>query len=465
DFANGLFDSCRDVQMPSSKAKAIGVFCGTDANKCTAKKFLTFMGTSSYAPFNINFNLTNNATTDGPNGTYRMIPLNQTVHPCNLPLNNKSSPCSCQDCEAQCSPLPPPIKPPPRWKILGIDGFIFIGSSVFAGFIILFCIWIICSIITGRNNSSMNDAALVSLNGDSVHSTESAEVSPVDENDINCFDKIGVGMECLLETIFTRWGCMCAKYPIYTLVVGFICCAALIVGISLFKVTTNPVELWSSPDSRARQEMNYYEEHFTPFHRTAQIIITAKDPTPWRREDSGSSPTTRMIGAVLKLDILHEVLDLQNRLANITAYDSKHGVDVRLEDICFAPLSPDNNNCTIQSPLNYFQNSMENLDKSIWDDFHFIRYADYMDHFLYCVRDPTAINDTQNPLLNLPCMGTFGGPVMPFVALGEYEDDKYYTANAVIVTFIINNYKKNSTFIDLAMTWEKEYIRILKDYV
>lgn len=76
------------------------------------------------------------------------------------------------------------------------------------------------------------------------------------------------------------------------------------------------------------------------------------------------------------------MLDLQNAIENITAaYDNE---TVMLKDICLAPLTPYNNNCTILSVLNYFQNSYSILNHSVGDEF-FV-YADYHTHFLYCVR-------------------------------------------------------------------------------
>lgn len=77
-----------------------------------------------------------------------------------------------------------------------------------------------------------------------------------------------------------------------------------------------------------------------------------------------------------------KVLDLQDAIVNITAsYDNE---TVMLKDICLAPLAPYNNNCTILSVLNYFQNSHSVLDHSVGDEFYV--YADYHTHFLYCVR-------------------------------------------------------------------------------
>lgn len=78
----------------------------------------------------------------------------------------------------------------------------------------------------------------------------------------------------------------------------------------------------------------------------------------------------------------NQVLDLQLDIEAIVA--TYKGEKVTLEDICLAPLAPYNNNCTILSVLNYFQNSHAVLDHSIGDDFYV--YADYHSHFLYCVR-------------------------------------------------------------------------------
>lgn len=83
-----------------------------------------------------------------------------------------------------------------------------------------------------------------------------------------------------------------------------------------------------------------------------------------------------------RICILFQVLDLQTAIEHITA--SYNNETVTLQDICLAPLSPYNKNCTILSVLNYFQNSHAMLDHAIGDDFY--TYADYHTHLLYCVR-------------------------------------------------------------------------------
>lgn len=76
------------------------------------------------------------------------------------------------------------------------------------------------------------------------------------------------------------------------------------------------------------------------------------------------------------------MLDLQLDIEKIVAsYDGKN---VTLKDVCLAPLAPYNDNCTILSVLNYFQNSHAMLDHQARDAFYV--YADFHSHFLYCVR-------------------------------------------------------------------------------
>ena len=73
------------------------------------------------------------------------------------------------------------------------------------------------------------------------------------------------------------------------------------------------------------------------------------------------------------------MLDLQLAIEGLVAYYEEE--KVTLKDICLAPLAPYNNNCTILSVLNYFQNSHTQLDRLITDGFWTI--ADFHTHFLY----------------------------------------------------------------------------------
>lgn len=86
------------------------------------------------------------------------------------------------------------------------------------------------------------------------------------------------------------------------------------------------------------------------------------------------------------MQYLLQVLDLQLAVQNLTVWSDKLNRTVSLNDICFKPLSPDNNNCAIMSVLNYFQNSGENIDHEQLDDDGFFVVADYLTHFSFCTR-------------------------------------------------------------------------------
>lgn len=47
----------------------------------------------------------------------------------------------------------------------------------------------------------------------------------------------------------------------------------LSLGIQFIKITIDPVDLWSSPNSQCRQEREYFNTKFKPFFRTTQVII------------------------------------------------------------------------------------------------------------------------------------------------------------------------------------------------
>lgn len=60
------------------------------------------------------------------------------------------------------------------------------------------------------------------------------------------------------------------------LVAGVSAAVALAVGVIYLEVTIDPVELWASPQSRSRQEKDYFDKSFTPFYRTEQVILHAE---------------------------------------------------------------------------------------------------------------------------------------------------------------------------------------------
>ncbi len=60
------------------------------------------------------------------------------------------------------------------------------------------------------------------------------------------------------------------------LFLGISVATALTVGVIYLEVTIDPVELWAAPESRSRQEKDYFDKSFTPFYRTEQVILHAE---------------------------------------------------------------------------------------------------------------------------------------------------------------------------------------------
>ena len=57
-FAEGMFNSCKDVQMPTSNNKAISTLCNEKASACTPAKLLKYFGSTAEnpeTPFDIDF--------------------------------------------------------------------------------------------------------------------------------------------------------------------------------------------------------------------------------------------------------------------------------------------------------------------------------------------------------------------------------------------------------------------------
>lgn len=179
---------------------------------------------------------------------------------------------------------------------------------------------------------------------------------------------MGAKTEKHLEEFFTAWGKVFATYPWFTLLGGLVLVAALGTGIKFLHVTTDPVELWASPQSRSRVEREFFDSSFQPFYRLEQIIIKAVD-LPNIVHNTSNGPMT--FGPVFDKQFLLDVLNLQEDIKNL-------GKDIEnatmLKDICFAPLvsgesTPvETSNCVVQSIWGYFKDDPERLDDTDEDN-------------------------------------------------------------------------------------------------
>ncbi|XP_061110400.1 NPC intracellular cholesterol transporter 1 isoform X2 [Conger conger] len=445
-FTNAMYNACKDVQAPSSNVKALSLLCGKDAKDCNATNWIQYMFDikNGQAPFSII-----PFFTDVP--VANMTPMTNATRGCNESLDD-SGPCSCQDCTLMCGPqpVPPPLTPP--WTILGLDAMVVIMWISYVAFLLVFMGGVLGTWCY-RKRTVLSEYGPI-LDSNIAHSLNSGID---DQGEATCCETLGERFENAMRLLFSRWGSLCVRNPLPVVMSTLVLVTACSVGLAYMRITTNPVDLWSSPGSQAHRDKDYFDTHFGPFFRTEQLIITTTLDLPFNFSPYFGGPDVPF-GAVLDKGVLHQVLDLQDAVENLEA--SYGGEIVKLKDICLAPLAPYNDNCTILSVLNYFQNSHAVLDHWKGDDF--FTYADFHSHFLYCVSAPASLNDTG--MLHDPCLGTYGGPIFPWLVLGGYDGTNYNNATALVITFPVNNYHNDSEKLGKALAWETEFVEFMKNY-
>lgn len=230
--------------------------------------------------------------------------------------------------------------------------------------------------------------------------------------------------------------------------------ASLGFGLRSLHVTTNPVELWASPHSRARVERKFFDSNFGPFYRIEQIIIHATDLPNIKHNTSNGLIE---FGPVFQKHFLLEVFKLQEQIKNINGG--------ALKDICFAPLSApyresaEIEDCAVQSIWGYFQDDLDTFNEAEPDKDGFM--VNYLDRFLKCFNNP----------YDLDCLAGWGGPIDPAVGFGGFlkpgdnlaKNPQYEQATSVILTFLVNN-KDNSSLLGPALDWETRFVELMSNY-
>ena len=297
EYADNLYDSCENVQYPQASTRVIDIMCGT--TECSPDKWLTYLGdpTANHeSPFMMKYYLTSNDSLHGG-----LIAKTYDYMECNTTDINFQ--CSCSDCNAP-NVCPPPPQPPPNtfpyFEITIIVVCVGASLSVFIFFVAL--IAAIVSLtrksgytkIDGSSNSvrrsrdhygTIEDdddsptSSVSSINNADIQDDQTEGVKlpppPPHRSMATCWFQLGSWIEYAIKNVFYHWGKFVAQYWYLVFFFVGIIALALSFGLFFFKITTNPVDLWSSPTSRAREEKAYFDKNFNPFYRTEMIIVTA----------------------------------------------------------------------------------------------------------------------------------------------------------------------------------------------
>ncbi|CAF3696663.1 unnamed protein product [Rotaria sp. Silwood1] len=185
-------------------------------------------------------------------------------------------------------------------------------------------------------------------------------------------------------------------------------------------------------------------KHFEPNNKNN---IDLKYKTPFDAEEKHT------FGPVFEKNFLLDALRLQLFIENFNITKIT-GEIINLNNICFKPLEPDNNYCTIISLFQYHQNNITFI----------LNESFYSSQYLECMQSPLT---QQTKTFQRTCMAKYGGPIDPYMILGSFPINDsvpdYTKAQALIITITINN-KRDSTQLENALLWEKYFLQYMKTY-
>ncbi|RXG72798.1 Niemann-Pick C1 protein [Armadillidium vulgare] len=466
EFVENIYQSCSGVHFASANQRVIEIFCGSYGASCNAVRLFNYLGdykNNEYTPLNIQYEFIENGEASG-----KFKPLNKTTIPCHEAAKD-NYPCTCADCATSCLQIPETWDEPNPWIMFGYDGLavaMCLTAIIFSVvFLILFAychkrskkykaVMVERSMRNPeefRNTVGRHFAGLAEnqrqFNGEDENSLLNGRPTEdlpdyVTAAELSVIDRLTAWTQETVDMLFVKWGTLCAGHPLKVMLVGALVASALCSGIYFLEMTTDPVDLWAAPYSRARLEKRYYDENFEPFYRTAQIFIRPVGFEKFVHDDVSFGP-------VFNESFLLEVMKLQNYIQFELSADVM-GEKVFLDDICNKPLAPDNTNCNIQSLINIWQNSEAVFNSSR-----------KFSHIKTCL---------SNPYLR-ECIATYGGPIMPHVILGGFlgpdetlsKGADFLLADTLVITFPINNYF-NKSRLKPALEWEKALNEYLANY-
>uniref|UniRef100_A0A671VNE3 NPC1 like intracellular cholesterol transporter 1 n=1 Tax=Sparus aurata TaxID=8175 RepID=A0A671VNE3_SPAAU len=466
-FADSAFGSCKNVRIPATGGFAIGTMCGPyGATQCTPQYWYDFQGDSSngLAPLDIDFKLINEGNTTGlPAG---VVPYNGRALKCNETTPTEGEACSCQDCTESCQmiQISPTTSP---FTLLGADGYLVVSIILFCLLTFAFLLYLfVACFLRSRRNRKDEEKGRGKGRGKDQNSND-VNQPLIDPAEVTCTDRNSLVAQAFLSSKFQFWGTLmlfCIPSSFKVLLLSAVVVAVFSAGLKSIELTTDPVELWSATNSRARMEKEFHDTTFDPFFRTNQLILTAPGRKGHQYDSLLFGPTN--FSGIISKELIMQLLELQTRIQNIEFWSEDLNRIASLKDVCFAPLNPVNSSltdCAVNSLPQYFQNSVNNINAKVnMTENGVTAEVDWRDHLIYCLNSPLSFKDITD--LGLSCMADYGAPVFPFLAVGGYKDENFTDAEALILTFSLNNYARDNVKFKVAMQWEQEFINMVQEY-
>lgn len=399
DFMVGAHGSCSGVVVPQTGLPAINMMCG-NAAVCDPESWFGFTGDAQnnpFAPVQVNF--------------VRSLSMEDSMHAPAPPCNYTAAgdlPCSCIDCLATCPVGNEPVLPD-ICTVLSVNCIGFSVGIIF--FVIFVAVFVFLTTREYKKNKKPNPTITKKRRK---------------ENKIIKF----------FQFTFAQIGSFAANNPILVLMVTSWISFGMLFGVLNLNLTTNPIELWSAPESRSRQHLNYFNTRFGPFYRAAQVYLRMEGLEPFVVDNVTYGPAFR-------IEAVRELIKLEDAILAI----GRDNGGVTLEQVCYAPLRP--------------QGSEQLLDQCVS-----MSVASYFGEDRNDINNNTYLNQMQNCLnnyLSFACMAPWGGGADPELAFGGFEGSNILTADTLLINFPITNFLLEEDLRPV-LEWEQKFLDLMHDY-
>ena len=386
-------------------------FIGGGAKNYT--QFLAFLGKKQPflgSPFQINFPRPKGREKEG------MEASDPVSRACND--ENPTYRCACVDCPASCPELP----------TLNEEESCYVGMLPCLSFSVILVYGVFLALLGGMIGGHIWYANHTKRKSERLQLLQDAAPSDdEDEGDIapNAMldrPQSHYGLNSVIDEFFSGLGSTCAKFPLMTIGFSILVVGLLSIGWVRFEVEEDPVRLWVSPSSDTAQEKAFFDENFGPFYRAEQAFVV--------NDTLASGP-----GPVLSWETLQWWADVEARAQRLMP----EGSATTLNDVCFKPTG---DACVTQSILGYFSKDTS-LAANTWQK-----------QVKFCTDSPGEYD----------CLPDFQQPLDKSIILGGWnKSGDILDAQALITTWVVNNYEQGSPEEEKAKVWESAFQSLLRD--
>ncbi|CAL8072940.1 unnamed protein product [Orchesella dallaii] len=452
-FGAETYESCKSVVVGALGGNIMDFLCGKwKSAGCNPRRWFDHVGKQATGVLSMETKIYLVEESEAPSmESIGMTPFKYSTTACNEAVpdaeEGEGEPCACLDCEASCPVLPPPERSN-KESFFQTDDMYYLMTGIAITGVIAIIIATVINYFSHRKSGSSDvtiSATEMQTKGDGIK--ENGEKSNIGHH-------AGKSKEDVVTKLLRNMATFSAANPYRVLLPGILAVIFLSYGLTFVTMQTDPMELWTPPGSKARQERQFFSDTFGSLYRIEQVILTAKNVEGVTYD----SPVEGRLdfGPVFNQKFIHAVHELERKIHNL-----KSPSGYQLSDICLKPLAPDNDNCLIMGYLDWWQNDMKKIEKN-WNSSNGIQSGsgdaeNYLDHFLFCSSSQFSSN----------CLGRYGGPIDPSITLGGYkkfEDGKpdYKSSNAALVTFFVKDHV-NKSLSEPAKEWEKEFAKMIKE--